>query len=140
MSQLLVKPFGEISQPYYCRHQLVREEQGCTSSSGGPSIEPRGSLRTASIPLAPRPTGTTVVTGPLGLLGILQTRLGTTRPTVNRPVRIAQYRSLMAEADHPWYQRSFATDPWNTAHHLLRLRDDVIEAGWQPTTDPRNLR
>ncbi|MGO1176108.1 MAG: hypothetical protein ACTMKZ_07980, partial [Brevibacterium aurantiacum] len=81
------------------------------------------------------PTGTTVVTGPLGLLGILQTRLGTTRPTVNRPVRIAQYRSLMAEADHPWYQRSFATDPWNTAHHLLRLRDDVIEAGWQPTTD-----
>ena len=81
------------------------------------------------------PTGTTVVTGPLGLLGILQTRLGTTRPSVNRPIRIAQYRSLMAEADHPWYQRSFADDPWNTAHHLLRLRDDAVEAGWQPTTD-----
>lgn len=82
------------------------------------------------------PAGTTVVTGPLGFLGVLQTRLGTTRPTVNRPVRIAQYRSLMAEADHPWYRRSFATDPWNTAHHLLRLRDDAIEAGWQATTDP----
>jgi len=40
--------------------------------------------------------GTTVATGPLGLLGILQTRLGTTRPTVDRPVRIAQYRSLLA--------------------------------------------
>src|SRR5699024_9065989 len=66
------------------------------------------------------PTGTTVVTGPLGLLGILQTRLGTTRPTVNRPVRIAQYRALMSEADHPWYRRSFTTDSWNTAHHLLR--------------------
>lgn len=81
------------------------------------------------------PTGTTVVTGPLGLLGILQTRLGTTRPTVNRPVRIAQYRSLMAEADHPWYHHSFATDPWNTAHHLLRLRDDAVEAGWRQATD-----
>ena len=81
------------------------------------------------------PTGTTVVTGPLGLLGILQTRLGTTRPALNRPVRIAQYRSLMAEADHPWYRRSFATDPWNTAHHFLRLRDDAIEAGWQPAAD-----
>ena len=81
------------------------------------------------------PTGTTVVTGPLGFLGILQTRLGTTRPTVNRPIRIAQVRSLMAEADHPWYRRSFADDPWNTAHHLLRLRDDAVEAGWQPTPD-----
>src|SRR5699024_2215469 len=31
--------------------------------------------------------------------------------------------------------RSFTTDSWNTAHHLLRMRDDAIEAGWQPTTD-----
>lgn len=88
--------------------------------------------------------GTTVVTGPLGLLGILQTRLGTTRPTVERPLRIAQYRSLLTQADHPWYRRSFANDPWNTAHHLLQLRDDAIEAGWHPTTDgqdyTRNLR
>src|SRR5699024_2910624 len=83
-------------------------------------------------------TGTTVVTGPLGLLGILQTRLGTTSPTVNRPIRIAQYRTLMAEADHPWYRRSFATDPWNTAHHLLRLRDDAVEAGWTPATETEN--
>ena len=82
--------------------------------------------------------GTTVVTGPLGLLGILQTRLGTTRPTVERPVRIAQYRSLLAQADHSWYRRSFANDPWNTAHHLLQLRDDAIEAGWHPTTDDQD--
>lgn len=82
-----------------------------------------------------RTTSTTVVTGPLGLLGVLQTRLGTTRPSLNRPIRIAQYRSLLAEADHPWYQRSFADDPWNTAHHLLRLRDDAVEAGWRPATD-----
>lgn len=82
-----------------------------------------------------RSSGTTVVTGPLGLLGILQTRLGTTRPTDDRPIRIAQYRSLLAQADNPWYRRSFANDPWNTAHHLLELRDDAIEAGWKPATD-----
>ncbi|AOP54150.1 PD-(D/E)XK nuclease family protein [Brevibacterium aurantiacum] len=82
--------------------------------------------------------GTTVATGPLGLLGILQTRLGTTRPTVDRPVRIAQYRSLLVQVDHPWYRRSFANDPWNTAHHLLQLRDDAIEAGWHPTTDDQD--
>ena len=86
-------------------------------------------------PWAADTTGTIVVTGPLGLLGILQTRLGTTRPAVDRPVRIAQYRSLLAQSDHPWYRRSFANDPWNTAHHLLELRDDAIEAGWKPTTD-----
>lgn len=80
-------------------------------------------------------TGTIVVTGPLGLLGVLQTRLGTTRPSVDRPIRIAQYRSLLAQADHPWYRRSFANDPWNTAHHLLELRDDAIEAGWKPAND-----
>lgn len=85
-----------------------------------------------------RSSGTTVVTGPLGLLGILQTRLGTTRPSVDRPIRIAQYRSLLAQADHPWYRRSFAKDPWNTAHHLLELRDDAIEAGWKPATDSQD--
>lgn len=79
------------------------------------------------------PSGiTTVVTGPLGLLRILQTRLGATRPTVNAAIRIAQYRALMAAVDHEWYRESFALDPWNTATHLLRLRDDAIEAGWRP--------
>lgn len=82
--------------------------------------------------------GTTVVTGPVGLLGILQTRLGTTRLTVDRPIHIAQFRSLLARADHHWYRRSFDNDPWNTAHHLLQLRDDAIEAGWQPNADGRD--
>lgn len=85
--------------------------------------------------------GTTVVTGPLGLLGVLQTRLGTTRPAATRPTRIAQYRSLMGEANHHWYRTSFEVDPWNTAAYMLRLRDDAIEAGWTPqaatTSQPR---
>ncbi|MCD1287793.1 hypothetical protein CV023_18475 [Brevibacterium sp. CCUG 69071] len=80
-------------------------------------------------------TGTTVVTGPLGMLGILQTRLGTPRPTVDRSIRIAQYRALLERADHPWYRQSFLSDPWQTAQHLLALRDDAIEAGWDPNLD-----
>lgn len=80
-------------------------------------------------------TGTTVVTGPLGMLGILQTRLGTTRPTVDRSIRIAQYRALLERADHPWFRQSFLNDPWHTAEHLLSLRDDAIEAGWDPNLD-----
>lgn len=80
-------------------------------------------------------TGTTVVTGPLGMLGILQTRLGTTRPTVDRSIRIAQYRALLERAGHPWFRQSFLNDPWHTAEHLLALRDDAIEAGWDPNLD-----
>lgn len=84
-------------------------------------------------PWRSEPSGiTAVVTGPLGLLGILQTRLGAARPTANAAIRIAQYRALMAAVDHKWYRDSFTLDPWNTAAHLLRLRDDAIEAGWRP--------
>lgn len=79
------------------------------------------------------PSGTTtVVTGRLGLLRILQTRLGATRPAANAATRVAQYRALMAAVDHEWCRDSFTADPWNTAAHLLRLRDDAVEAGWLP--------
>lgn len=60
---------------------------------------------------------------------------GRIRPTTNISVRIAQYRLLLAWSNHPWYQRSFADDSWNTALRLLRLRYDAIEAGWQPNTN-----
>src|SRR5699024_392779 len=54
MCQLFLKPFGETTPPYYCRHQLGREEQGCTSSSGGPSTEPHGSPTATLAAPAPR--------------------------------------------------------------------------------------
>lgn len=83
--------------------------------------------------------GTTVVTGPRGMLGILQTRLGTARPSVDRSRRTAQYRSLLARANHPWFHRSFTDDPWNTAHRLLQMRDEAVEAGWDAHSDDRDL-
>src|SRR5699024_3948968 len=47
-------PFGETTPPYYCRHQLGREEQGCASRSGGPSTEPHGSPAATLAAPAPR--------------------------------------------------------------------------------------
>lgn len=74
-------------------------------------------------------------TGPRGLVQLLQTRLGLTRPSVEQAVRIAQYMGLIrARRDSPeefWPARSFAVDPWSTAAQLLRWRDAAVETGWR---------
>lgn len=77
--------------------------------------------------------------GPRGLVQLLQTRLGLTRPAVDQAVRIAQYMRLiqqhLAEGSHTesfWPARSFTVDPWSTTRQLLRWRDAAIEAGWNP--------
>ncbi|WP_422116625.1 PD-(D/E)XK nuclease family protein [Brachybacterium sp. UNK5269] len=73
--------------------------------------------------------------GPRGLVQLLQTRLGLTRPAVEPAVRIAQYLRLLEEhlAAQPgaWPARSFAVDPWSTAGRLLRWRDAAVETGWR---------
>lgn len=76
--------------------------------------------------------------GPRGLLALLQTRLGLTRPAVDQAVRIAQYLRLIEQCvESPrdrarfWPARSFALDPWSTARQLLRWRDAAVEAGWR---------
>lgn len=68
--------------------------------------------------------------GPRGLIELLQVRLGLAHPPVAPSLRVAQYRSAMQVADHHWFRESFAVDPWNTAAHVLALRDAAIEAGW----------
>lgn len=97
--------------------------------------------------------------GPRGLVALLQTRLGLTRPEVDPAVRTAQWMRLIeqhlaeaAAAAHQapapslfdaagtevpdparfWPAASFAVDPWSTARQLLRWRDAAIEAGWTP--------
>lgn len=71
--------------------------------------------------------------GPRGLLGLLQTRLGLSRPAIDPAVRTAQYLRLIeqCEQDGFWPARSFALDPWSTARQLLRWRDAAVEAGWR---------
>lgn len=71
-----------------------------------------------------------VVAGPRALVSILATRLGLTHPPVQHSTRVAQYRALMAQHLHEWFAASFELDPWNTAAHVLALRDEAVAAGW----------
>ncbi|WP_114854480.1 PD-(D/E)XK nuclease family protein [Brachybacterium sp. YJGR34] len=76
--------------------------------------------------------------GPRGLVALLQTRLGLTRPAVDQAVRIAQYLQLVepCAADPAfWPARSVALDPWSTARQLLRWRDAAREDGWSLAPD-----
>lgn len=77
--------------------------------------------------------------GPRGLLALLATRLGLSRPATDPALRIAQYLRLIEQLGAPpegfWPARSFALDPWSTARQLLRWRDAAVEAGWRATGD-----
>lgn len=70
--------------------------------------------------------------GPLGFTGLLQTRLGITRPGGAHIDRVNQYAARLRELDRPdtWFHQSFAVDPWSTAHELLAARDDLVANGW----------
>jgi ATP-dependent helicase/nuclease subunit B len=76
----------------------------------------------------------TVVTGFNGLLGILETQLGLTSPNVSENLRIAQWQERIRKQDsgNKPFSKSFATDSWNTAKELLRRRDELVLAGWDP--------
>lgn len=75
-----------------------------------------------------------VVTGFNGLIGILETQLGLTSPSASENLRIAQWQELLRNLDNgdmPFSQ-SFKTDSWNTTKELLRRRDELVLAGWDP--------
>jgi RecB family exonuclease len=74
-----------------------------------------------------------VRTGPLGLLGILESKLGLSRPAIHPVKRIDQYMKRLEEKDSElrWYHKSFAVDPWSTAREMLLWRDELVEAGWK---------
>jgi len=72
-----------------------------------------------------------VATGPSGMLGILEQRLGTRGKVTPQAVRIAQYQQrLAAQADQRFYSQSFVADSWSTAKRLLSFRDELAMAGW----------
>ena len=70
--------------------------------------------------------------GRQGLVQLLQTRLGTTRPPVPHIVRVNQYLARLQEINRPgaWFHDSFSVDPWSTAQELLSARDDLVANGW----------
>lgn len=70
--------------------------------------------------------------GRKNLIGLLQTRLGLTRPDVPNAERVSQYLRRLEHLDSPdaWFHRSLSADPWSTAHELLAARDDAVANGW----------
>lgn len=76
----------------------------------------------------------TLVTGFHGLVGLLETQLGLSFPQASENLRIAQWQELIGGLDNGSkpYSKSFQTDSWNTAKELLRRRDELVLAGWDP--------
>ncbi|WP_264983454.1 RecB family exonuclease [Pseudodesulfovibrio portus] len=74
-----------------------------------------------------------MTTGPLGLVSILETRLGIPACHHGQPVRIARYLAAMddcCKTDEPFYKKSFEADGWSAARSLLVLRDQLRLSGW----------
>ncbi|TVQ96862.1 MAG: PD-(D/E)XK nuclease family protein [Desulfovibrionales bacterium] len=73
-----------------------------------------------------------VVVGPMGMLSILETRLGLKEPSTHPAVRIGQYLARLKTADdgHRFYSKSFEADAWATANELLGWRDALVFGGW----------
>jgi hypothetical protein len=71
--------------------------------------------------------------GPMGLLGVLETRLGLTAKRVSNATRILQFQAVLenlAARRDVFYRRSFDKDPIAVAQTLLQWRDQLVEAGW----------
>jgi hypothetical protein len=73
-----------------------------------------------------------LVSGPSGLLALLETRLGLRRKLVQRAHRVAQYLACLSKQcnGEQFYSASLASDAWATADHLLSIRDELIASGW----------
>ena len=77
-----------------------------------------------------------VVCGPAGLIGWLETRLGLGLPPVSSALRIAHWLRKMSgiDDDKKSWSASAKADGWATARLLLGWRDTLVEAGWDGRT------
>lgn len=70
------------------------------------------------------------------LLSDLELRLGLPQPYASRGLRVQRWSkrlaALVADASRalPYFAAAYAADPTGTAAQLLRLRDELVEAGW----------
>ena len=73
-----------------------------------------------------------VVTGPSGMLDLLETRLGLSGEWPVQPIPVIQYQRCLVEADNAerFYLRSLSIDALAVAKTLLRWRDECVAAGW----------
>ena len=81
------------------------------------------------------------VTGPMGLLDLLETRLGLGSEWPVQPLRIAQYQQCLVDAisatknTKTFYSNSLLADALAVAETLLGWRDELLTAGWDGTAD-----
>jgi PD-(D/E)XK nuclease superfamily protein len=90
-------------------------------------------------PSAARDTFDELICGPLGLLDVLELRLGLGSKPVSAAVRVAQYRDRLeqaASAKPRFYTASFSKDGFSAAKTLLAWRDELILAGWDGSANP----
>ena len=83
--------------------------------------------------------------GPLGLLQILETRLGLSGIWEVEPYRVEVYRQRLLSADNGsrFYSRSLKADAQGVAQTLLVWRDELLLSGWNFVADatfPARLR
>ncbi len=73
-----------------------------------------------------------VVVGPSGLVGILETRLGLTKVRTHGAVRIGRLLKILKDHDNgtSFYSRSLEADAWSTAKTILAWRDELKISGW----------
>ena len=78
------------------------------------------------------------VFGPLGLLNLLETRLGLLRADCAHAQRTTQYRECLKQHDTPdrFYHESFGIDPIGTSASLLSWRDTWHLHGWSGQSPP----
>ena len=80
-----------------------------------------------------RPSFDEVVCGPVGLLRLLELRLGLVGAFPSHGRRVVGYRdalAALAAAGPRFYSVSFAQDDYAVAETLLRWRDELVLAGW----------
>lgn len=77
-----------------------------------------------------------LITGPLGLLNVLETQMGLLRQEPTGADRVLQYRDLLKKLDHHdrFYHRTFSVDELGTASTLLAWRDYWHLHGWTSGT------
>lgn len=92
------------------------------------------------VPLDPQPTGEAAVCGPVGLLHLLELRLGLPSQPAGHGRRVAAYRDALSahaeEAGPQFYSASFGQDDYAVAATLLRWRDELVIAGWDGQVVP----
>lgn len=73
--------------------------------------------------------------GPQALVSLLEFRLGLPPVSTSSVRRAAAYRGLletMASRDKAFFRGSLELDPVGVSHELLRWRDELVFAGWNP--------